>query len=81
MSRIRTIPQITEAGTRALVRALGYADAVRYIAALRSGTSNYTTDRRALLKKIGPDELLKQVADVQAKAASISKPRGRKKTA
>lgn len=65
MTRVRTIPELTEAGTRALVRELGYPDAVRFIAALRPGTGDYTKERRKLFKNLTLDETMRQIEAAQ----------------
>jgi hypothetical protein len=47
-----------EQGTRALVRALGYPDAIRFLLAVHGGKGDYTKERRALLKGVSLEELL-----------------------
>jgi hypothetical protein len=79
MTRIRTIPEITEAGTRALVRALGYPDAVRFITALRPGSGDYTKDRRKLLKDVTAADVLAQVREIQKRDRAAGRATARRK--
>ena len=76
MTRIRSIPEITEEGTRALVQALGYPDAVRFLTALRPGRGDYTKERRKLLKGVTLDQILSESGRI---AGVRSKPRTKRR--
>jgi hypothetical protein len=79
VSRVRTIPEITVQGTRALVRALGYPDAVRFIAALRPGRGDYAKDRRTLLKGVSVEDVLAEVRQAQGTQAPAKRQGTRRK--
>ncbi len=76
MTRIRSMPEITEEGTRALVQALGYPDAVRFLTALRPGRGDYTKERRKLLKGVTLDRI---IAESDRMVAAQAKPRGKRR--
>lgn len=67
--RIRTMPEIQDDGTRALVRALGYPDAVRFIMTMRNSRGDYTKERRKLLADLTLDDALGRAKAVIAEHA------------
>ncbi|BAZ16870.1 hypothetical protein NIES4071_87480 [Calothrix sp. NIES-4071] len=56
-------------GFKALVDALGYADAVRFIRQFDSGSGDYTTERHQWLDSITMDEIL---ADIEQRQSNDS---------
>jgi hypothetical protein len=68
MKRVRTIPEITEEGVRILVRELGYADAVRFLATVPPRKGDYTKDRRKYIKDITLEALVERVRAAETTA-------------
>lgn len=66
MTRIRTQSEIHAQGTRALVRALGYVDAVRFIRSFRQGKDDYSRARDRMLKNLTADNVLAAVRSAQS---------------
>lgn len=48
-------------GFKALVDALGYADAIRFIRQFDNGSGNYTEERHQWLDKLTMDEILTDI--------------------
>lgn len=59
-TRIKSTPDLHEAAIHALVDALGYPDAVRFITSLRSERGDYTRDRASMLAGLTLDDILAQ---------------------
>lgn len=57
---IPTPSEIRERGFRALVKELGYADALRFLAQYEAGRGDYTEERRTLLPPWDAAELARQ---------------------
>ena len=72
MDAARTFPEILEEGTRALVRALGHSDAVRFLNVLSPSRGNHTKERRSVLKNLALDDILS--ASKKMSAARLKKP-------
>lgn len=53
-------------GFKALVDALGYADAVRFIRQFDSGSGDYTTERHQWLDELTMDEILEDIKQRQS---------------
>jgi len=54
--------ELNQKGFQALVDALGYADAIRFLKLFDRGSGNYTAERHQWLNPISLDEIL---ADIQ----------------
>jgi hypothetical protein len=59
-TRIPTPGELRERGFRALVRELGYADALRFLFQYESGYGNYTEDRRTILPQVTAADLTRE---------------------
>ena len=59
--RYRTAAEVNTAGIDALIRALGVADAARFLQQYGPGLGDYTAERDALLKDLGMDDVLQLV--------------------
>jgi hypothetical protein len=70
MTRVRTLPELTEAATKALVKELGYADAVRFLRTVRGGKGDYAKDRRSLLKGLTADRIVAEATRIQNESRS-----------
>jgi len=56
-TRIPSPGELREHGFRALVRELGYADALRFLVQYESGYGNYTEERRTILPRVTVEDL------------------------
>jgi hypothetical protein len=54
-------------GFKALVDALGYADAIRFIRQFDSGSGDYTNERHQWLDSLTMDEILADISQRQSK--------------
>lgn len=73
MKAVRTFPEISVAATKALVRELGYADAVRFLTTLRPGDGDYVKARTALLDE-SVNSVLASVRRAEARPKSRKRP-------
>jgi hypothetical protein len=62
----RPLDEIRHAGMTALIRELGVADALRFIAQYTTGQGDYTTERQAWLAELPLDHVLEQARRVDA---------------
>lgn len=69
MKKARTDAEIAELGSNALVRALGYGDAVRFITNVSSGKRDYSQERPQLFKNLKLGEIVARVDALQADRA------------
>jgi hypothetical protein len=76
MTRIRSISELTHAATRALVKELGYADAVRFLRVVGTGRGDYVKERRALLEGLDVDRVLEEAKARQSRAPKRRRARG-----
>lgn len=63
-----TVLQLVELrarGFEALVEALGWVNAVRFIQQYETSNLDYTAERRHILPDWGPDELVRRVQSIQ----------------
>ena len=61
--RYRTAAEVNAAGIDALVRALGVADAARFLQQYGPGFGDYTAERDALLADLSAEDVLKLVQE------------------
>jgi hypothetical protein len=59
-TRIPTPGELRERGFRALVRALGYADALRFLRQYESGYGDYTEERQTMLPPATAEDLTRE---------------------
>jgi len=59
-SRIPSPGELRNRGFRALVRELGYADALRFLLQYESGYGNYTEERRTILPPVTAEDLTRE---------------------
>jgi hypothetical protein len=67
--RHRTAAEVHAAGIDALVRALGVADAARFLQQHGPGYGDYTAERDALLGDVNPEEVLKLAREPDSEEA------------
>ena len=59
-TRIPSPGELRDRGFQALVRELGYADALRFLLQYESGYGNYTEERRTMLPPVTADDLTRE---------------------
>jgi len=57
--------ELRERGFKALVEALGWANAVRFMQQFSSSTYNYTDERQQILPDWGPEELVRRTKELK----------------
>ncbi|MFB2980186.1 hypothetical protein [Microseira sp. BLCC-F43] len=57
--------ELNQKGFEALIAALGYVDAVRFIKQFDSGTGNYTSDRHQWLDALSLDDIWADLKEQQ----------------
>ena len=60
---IKPLAEITEEGIRALCRALGAADALRFINQFYKGSGDYTREREEFFKNQNLDQLVREIKE------------------
>ena len=60
--------ELNRKGFKALVNALGYADAIRFIRQLDRGSGDYTKERDSLLNNLTIDDI---IADIKQRQNNI----------
>ena len=59
-TRIPSPGELRDRGFRALIRELGYADALRFLLQYESGYGNYTEERRTILPRVTAEDLTRE---------------------
>jgi len=65
MKKLLEPAELRSRGFEALVKSLGWVNAVRFIQQFERSGHNYTAERDALLPNWSADELAKRIADVR----------------
>jgi len=60
--------ELNRKGFKALVDALGYADAIRFIRQLEPGSGDYTKERDSLLNGLTMDDIIADIKQRQNRA-------------
>lgn len=63
--RPRTAVEVNAAGIKALIEALGVADAARFLQQYGPGLGDYTVEREAMLEELSMEEALKLVKEAE----------------
>jgi hypothetical protein len=60
-THVQPISEVTQRGTRALIKKIGVVDTIRFLNQFRAGSGDYTTDRDKLFESLSVEDIVNEI--------------------
>lgn len=68
-TQIQSVAQLTERATNALIKEIGVVDTLRFLSQFRTGTGDYTIERRKLFQGMTVKEIISDIKNQEKSGA------------